>query len=341
MTAVGIDTHKDSLAACVVDELGVPLAERTFGNDTAAHEAIWTWVRTVAPEATIGIEGSSRFGAAVARFLLAHGATVREVPPQLTYRERGRTRLPGKSDPGDALAIARVAARERALPPVRLSDRTVEIGLLAQAREDAITEAVRVRNRLHADLVVLVPGYSARVGNLVSLKNRRQAALMLRGRAGIQVELARSRLARLAALDREAKVLQARIGKLVGAHPLLEMPGVGLLTAAKLIAEAGDVRRFHSVDAFAMLAGVAPIPASSGQTQRMRLNRGGNRQLNRALYTIAMVQAVHHPPAKAFLARKAAEHKSGRDGIRALKRQLVRSVFRLLLAGAPSLSQAA
>jgi transposase len=260
MTAVGIDTHKDSLAACVVDELGAPLAERMFANDPAAHEALWSWVQAAAPEATIGIEGSSRYGAAVARFLLTHGAPVREVPPQLTYRERGRTRLPGKSDPGDALAIARVTAREQALPPVRLSDRTVEIGLLTQAREDAVTEAVRVRNRLHADLVVLVPGYSAKVGNLVSLKNRRQAALMLRGRAGIQVELARSRLARLAALDREAKVLQARIGKLVGAHPLLEMPGVGLLTAAKLIAEAGDVRRFHSVDAFAMLAGVAPIP---------------------------------------------------------------------------------
>ncbi len=164
MTAVGIDTHKDSLAACVVDELGAPLAERTFANDPAAHEALWSWVTAAAPGATIGIEGSSRYGAAAARFLLAHGATVREVPPQLTYRERGRTRLPGKSDPGDALAIARVTAREQALPPVRLADRTVEIGLLAQAREDAVTEAVRVRNRLHADLVIVVPSSPARTG---------------------------------------------------------------------------------------------------------------------------------------------------------------------------------
>jgi len=341
MTAVGIDTHKDSLAACVVDELGAPLAERTFANDARAHAALFAWVQAEAPAATIGIEGSSRYGAAAARFLLAHGAFVREVPPQLTHRERGRTRLPGKSDPGDALAIARVAARERALPPVRLGDRTVDIGLLVQAREDAVTEAVRVRNRLHADLVLLVPGYSASVGNLVSLRNRQRAATMLRRRSGVQVDLARARLARLRVLDREAKTFEARIGELVGAHPLLEMHGVGLLTAAKLIAEAGDVRRFHSVDAFAMLAGVAPIPASSGQTQRMRLNRGGNRQLNRAFHTIAMVQAVRHPPAREFLARKAAEHKSGREGIRALKRQLVRSVFRLLAAGASGLSPAA
>ena len=341
MTAVGIDTHKDSLAACVVDELGDPLAQRTFENDRRAHEALLAWIRATAEDPTIGIEGSAMYGAAAARFLLDAGARVREVPPQLTHRERGRTRRPGKSDPGDALAIARIAARERSLPPVRLSDRTVDIRMLVEAREDAIAEAVRIRNRLHADLVILVPGYSASVANLVSLRNRQRAGVLLRGRDGVQVALARGRLAKLRLLDREARSLEAQIRELVGAHPLLEMHGVGLLTAAKLIAEAGDVRRFHSVDAFAMLAGVAPIPASSGQTQRMRLNRGGNRQLNRAFHTIAMVQAVRYPPARAFLARKAAEHKSGREGIRALKRQLVRSVFRRLEAGAEGLSQAA
>ncbi len=270
MTAIGIDTHKDSLAACIVDELGGPQAERTFANDAAAHAALWEWVQATAPAATIGIEGSSRYGAAAARFLLAAGATVREVPPQLTYRERGRTRLPGKSDPGDALAIARITARERSLPPVRLSDRTVDIRMLVEAREDAIAEAVRVRNRLHADLVILVPGCSASVANLVSLRNRQRAGVMLRAERH-QVVLARRRLAKLRLLDREARSLEAQIRELVGEHPLLEMHGVGLLTAAKLIAEAGDVRRFHSVDAFAMLAGVAPY-RRLGSTQRMRLN---------------------------------------------------------------------
>ena len=341
MVAVGIDTHKDSLAACVVDELGNPVAERTFANAPDAHAELWAWVRGIDPAATVGIEGSARYGAAAARFLLAAGATVREVPPQLTYRERGRTRLPGKSDPGDALAIARIAAREQSLPLVRLADRTTDIRNLVQAREDAITEAVRIRNRLHADLVTLVPGYGATVANLVSLRNRQRAGQLLRGRAGVQVQLARRRLARLRLLDREARALEDQIRELVGQHPLLEMHGVGLITAAMLIAEAGDVRRFHSVDAFAMLAGVAPIPASSGQVQRMRLNRGGNRQLNRAFHTIAMVQAVRYPPAREFLARKHAENKSGREGIRALKRQLVRSVFRRLEAGAAGLSQAA
>jgi transposase len=341
MTAVGIDTHKASLAACAIDALGAPLAERTFANDPAGHDELATWLRTVAPDATIGIEGSSSYGAAIARALFAAGATVREVPPQLSHRERGRTRRAGKSDPGDALAIAGVTAREADLPPVRLADRTSEIRLLVEAREDGIAEGTRVRNRLHADLGVLVPGYGGAVRNLVAQRHRRRVAIALRGRTGVQVELARGRLARLRVIDREVAALEARIGRLVGAHPLLGLPGIGIITAARLIAETGDVRRFRSTDAFAMLAGLAPIPASSGQVQRMRLNRGGNRQLNRAFYTIATVQAAHHPPAQAFLARKATEHKSSREAIRALKRQLVRSVFRLLLEGAAGLSEAA
>ncbi len=110
---------------------------------------------------------------------------------------------------------------------------------------------------------------------------------------------------------------------LVAGHPLLELPGVGVLTAA----------RFRSPAAFAMLAGVAPIPASSGETQRMRLNRGGNRRLNRALYTIALSQAWHHEPARAYIARKRANGKSWAEAVRCLKHRVSRPVFRLLQAG--------
>lgn len=341
MTAIGIDSHKATLAACAIDELGAPVDERTFANDPAGHRDLAAWVCRMAPAGVVGVEGSASYGAAAARFLLSDGLTVREVPPQLSRRERIRTRRAGKSDPGDALAIARVTAREVDLPPVRVVDRTQEIRLLMEAREDVVAETTRVRNRLHADLVVLMPGYQGTAKNLVALRSQQAVRQRLRGLAGIQVELARGRLARLRALDREARALQARAAQLVGPHPLLALPGVGVLTAAKLIAETGDVGRFRSADAFAMLAGVAPIPASSGQVQRMRLNRGGNRQLNRALHTIALVQAVHHPPAKAYLARKAAEHKSAKEAVRALKRQIVRTVFRLLRDGAEGLAMAA
>lgn len=102
------------------------------------------------------------------------------------------------------------------------------------------------------------------------------------------------------------------------------------MTAARLIAKTGDITRFRSPDAFAALAGVAPIPASSGQVQRVRLSRGGNLQLNRALYVIALTQVWHHLPAKAYVARKRAEGKTWREVIRCFRRQLVRPVFRLL-----------
>jgi transposase len=334
MRAIGIDTHKATLVACAVDELGSPVAEESFGNDPAGHAALGTWATLVLPGARIGLEGSSSYGAAAARALEAAGLEVREVPPHLSRHERARTRRAGKSDAGDALAIARVTARERELPPIRRADATTELGLLLAARQDLIAEATRVRNRLHADLVVLVPGYGARVANLVSERHLTTAATALRRLPGVHAELARGRLSELRRLQARIREMKRRIEQRVAGHPLLGLHGAGALTVAALIALAGDVRRFRSADAFAMLAGVAPIPASSGQLQRMRLNRGGNRQLNRALYVIARAQAGRHPQAKAYIARKTAAGKTWKEAIRSLKRQLARVVFRLLVTGA-------
>ena len=291
MAAIGVDTHKATLAACAIDELGKPLAEATFANDPGGHVAFIAWATSTAPEATISVEGSASFGAPLARSAQDAGLTVREVPPHLSRAERRQTRRPGKSDPGDALAIARVTARETNLPPIRLPDRTSELGLLLEAREDLIAEATRVRNRLHAHLLVLVPGYGGTVANLVAARHRTTIGRRLRGNATVQAELARSLLARLLRLGREIDTLTRRISAGVVGHPLLGLPGAGPITVARLIAEVGDVRRFRSADALAALAGVAPVPASSGQVQRMRLNRGGNRQLNRALHVIAVTQA--------------------------------------------------
>ena len=331
MQAIGIDTHKDTLAACRVDDAGAVLDERTFSNDPAGHRAVLDWVRV---EPTIvGIEGSASFGATLARFLVAAGLTVREVPPQLSHRERRYTRRAGKSDPGDALAIARVTLREADLPPVRVVDRSLELQQLMEARDDLVGEQTRVRNRLHADLRTLLPGYGAAAANLTATRHQRTVGRLLRPLRGVQAELARDRLVRVGRLTVEIDRLTRRIDERVAGHPVLRMPGVGVLVAARFIADTGDIRRFRSPDALASLAGVAPIPASSGQTRHMRLNRGGNRRLNRALYTVAIVQAAHHPAARAYLARKRAEGKTGRDAIRALKRQLVRPIFRLLIEG--------
>jgi transposase len=330
MRVAGIDTHKATLAACAIDEVGQVLDEQTFPNDPAGFAALLGWLQGLGDLGRIGLEGSAGYGAAAARFLLAAGLPAMEVPPQLSHRERLRTRRAGKSDPGDALAIARVALREAELPPVRTADASRELKLLVEARDDLATEATRVRNRLHADLVVIAPGYSAVAVNLVADKYRRAAGKLLRGMSGVQAELARSRLVRLAKLTAELRELDRRIEGLVADHPLRQLWGAGPLVTAKLLGEIGDITRFRSADAFAMLAGVAPIPASSGQTSRMRLNRGGNRQINRALHGIVLAQVRTYQPAKDFVARKKAEGKSWREALRALKRHLARIVFRLL-----------
>lgn len=127
--------------------LGTALAEETFDNDPARHCAFLDWAARTGRDAVVGIEGSASFGAPLARFLVASGWIVREVPPRLSRRERFRTRRAGESDPADALAIARVTLREPDLPLVRLVDSTLELQLLVEAREDLVAEQTRVRNR--------------------------------------------------------------------------------------------------------------------------------------------------------------------------------------------------
>jgi transposase len=333
MAVIGIDTHKRTLAACALDDLGVVIAEHRFDADPAGFAELLTWIRAISPAAMIGVEGSSSYGAGAARYLVAAGLEVREVPPHLSRRERGRTRRAGKSDPGDALAIARVTLREAELPPVRLDDRAEELGLLVDARDAVIAQQTRARNQLHAHLVVLAPGYGRTAAQLVSARQLAAIERLLAPLDGTRASLARDLVAEVQGLGSRADELATRIGRLVAGHPLLQLHGIGAITAARLVAEAGDVRRFRSPDAFAMLAGVAPIPASSGQMRRMRLNRGGNRRLNRALYTVALAQAFTHPPAKAYIARKRLAGKSWAEALRCLKHRIARPVFRLLEQG--------
>lgn len=330
MAAIGIDTHKASLACCLVDELGSPLEERTIDNDPAGHAALVAWVGALSPAPRVGLEGSASFGAAAARALAAVGHDVREVPPHLTRRERGRSRRAGKSDPGDALAIARVVARERDLPPVRHEDAATELAVLVTAREQLVVEATRVRNAIHAHLIVILPGYGRLAPNLVAAAHRHAVRARLRGRDDVRSRLVRRDLDRLARLVADSRALEQEIRRRVADHRLLTLPGLGPLVAATILGKVGDASRIPSHGALAMLAGVAPIPASSGQVRRVRLNRGGDRDLNRAFYVIALTQLRTHPPARAYVARKRAEGKSGPEAIRCLKRHLVRAVFRLL-----------
>ena len=197
-------------------------------------------------------------------------------------------------------------------------------------------ERTRLANRLHATLVVLAAGYKRDVPNLAGACHREAIAQLLDGLTGVRAELARADLARLRALDAECTALEKQIRALVrrSGSSLPTITGVAAITAAKLLGETGDPRRVHSAAAFALMSGTAPIPASSGQTSRHRLNRGGNRQLNRALHTIALVQARPDPRAQAYVARRVAEGKSRLEALRCLKRHLANVVLRTMLADA-------
>lgn len=331
MITIGVDAHKSTLAASAVDELGRELTAITVGNDDAGHRAFRRWAAALGSDRRIGIEGGGSFGAAFARGLAGTGEEVVEVPGRLTARERGRLAQPGKSDPGDALAIARITLRESRLGPVAQAGRAEDLRLLTVERDQLVGERGRLVNRLHAHLVVLAPGYERAIPDLRSARSLAAAARLAGRRRELRARLARDLIRRIRELDRAVGAVEAEISTRVGSSHLRQLTGVGPIVAAMLIGYTGDVLAFRSEAAFAATTGTPPIPASSGQTQRHRLNRGGNRQLNRAIHIVALTQSRSSPAARAYLERKRAEGKSWREAMRCLKRQLTAVIYRAMV----------
>ncbi len=333
---IGIDCHKATLAACAVDALGAEMSAAEFRNTAAGHVELLGWARALGGVSRIGIEGSGFYGHALAHILVSAGESVVEVPARLTQRERGRLRRPGKSDAGDALAISRVAAREVHLPPAGRDNVGHELRQLLGYREQLVKERTPVANRLHADLMARHPGYQDAVKNLVSRRWLRAAEALIGADATVAGTLARRRLGKLMSLGEEIAELSRLVVDRVERtrSGLTRIPGVGALVAGRILAEVGDVRRFRSAAHFAAANGTAPVPASSGQVERHRLNRGGNRRLNRALHTVALVQARSDRRARAYVAKRRAEGKTQREAIRSLKRHLSNVVYRQLVADA-------
>jgi transposase len=281
------------------------------------------------------VSGGVARGLAIA--LRAAGHLVVGVPPRLSAREVRRLRSRGKADPTDALAVARVTLREPGLPSVRAGDVEEDLKLLVDYRDQLWGERTRVANRLHADLSIAYPGYQRRLGRaFTSRVSITRAEDLVAEDSSTRAELARRRIAKLREIDGELRELEHRLALAVDAHgtTLRAMVGVSAITAARILGEVGDVRRFPTAAAFASANGTAPIPASSGRTKRHRLNRGGNRRLNRALYVIALTQTQHEPRATVYLERKRAEGKTRREAMRCLKRRLSDVVYRQLLEDA-------
>jgi transposase len=331
----GVDTHGATHHAAVIDRVGRHLADREFPATIAGYRDLLDWMRSHGTLTAVGVEGTGAYGAELARVLTAAGVTVVEVDRP----DRKTRRMRGKSDPIDAYTAATAVLAGRATGVPKSRDGLAEaVRVLRVARRSAVKARTQAMNQIRALLVAAPAALREQVADL----NR--AALigaLARLRPGADlaapVTATRAALRRLArrhqALDAEITDLDTEIGPLVeqAAPTLLELFGVGTETAGQLLATAGDnAGRMRSEGAFAHLAGVAPIPASSGRTHRHRLNRGGDRAANSALHTIVLVRMRHDPRTRAYVQRRTTEGLSKKEIMRCLKRFVAREVYRAL-----------
>ena len=333
MLTIGVDAHKHVHVAVALDPTGREVGRWRGANRPDDWQGLLAWAVGLGERRQWGVEGAGNYGHGLAQHLVAAGEAVREVNPRLTAEGRRRARRRDKTDRLDAHAVGRAVQREERLPAVAAEGEAEAIDLLVAEREAAVAEATRLRNRAHQLLGRLDPAYQARLPRLTTAAG--VAALAAYAAEGD--DLRQQRAAAVRRLARRLQLVLEQVAELDGQieprararwSPLLEICGVGPLTAAALAGILGSGPRFASEAQVAAYAGVAPLEASSAGRVRHRLNRGGHRQLNAIIYRIAVTQARHSPAARAYLARRVAEGKTKREALRALKRYIVRAVWK-------------
>jgi transposase len=317
------------------DGNGRQLAQKTVKAIPSGHLEARAWASQW-PERHWALEDCRQVSRRLEADLLSAGERVIRVPPKLMAGARKEARTPGKSDPIDALAVARAALREPDLPQAHLDQPSRELRLLVDHRENLVGLRTQHQNRLLWHLHELEPGYKIKSRTLDRFKTLNELERLLQGHQESVATIAMHLLSLIRELTVAINELERKISERVRklAPELLSLFGCGALTAAKIIGEVAGVVRFRSRDAFAMHNGTAPIPASSGNSQRHRLNRGGNRQLNAAIHRIAITQLRRYQPAIDYTARLQAAKKTRRDAIRALKRRISDVVYKRLLVDA-------
>jgi transposase len=340
---IGVDTHLDEhVVAIIAARSGAVVAQRSLQASARGYAAALRFAAAEANGARVwAIEGTGSYGAGLARFLAGRGETVLEI----SRTPRAERRLRGKDDALDATRTARAALAGETLALPRSGERREALRLLLVARRSAVDVRREALGQLRGVIVTAPDKLREELRVLPTGRLLERCSRLRRSSKVGADELAtrlvlRSLASRIEAATLEAAELERELlGHVRALAPaLLEEPGVGPIVAAQLIVAWSHPGRLRSEAAFARLAGVAPLPASSGKTTRHRLSRGGDRQLNRALHTVVLHRRQHDPATRDYIARRIAEGKSRRDATRLLKRYLARHLYRLLQNQEPLLA---
>lgn len=335
MVVVGADVHKHSHTFVAVDQVGKRLGQLTVDATSKGHAKALRWARAqFGDELVWAIEDCRHLSARLERDLLSAGQQVVRVPPKMMAEQRRVARTRGKSDPIDALAVARAYQREPDLPVASHDEVSREAKLLIDRRESLVATRTRNINSLLWRVHELDPAHAPKARSLDLAKHQQALREWLATLSGVVAEMALDELDDIITLTGRIKTFNKRLRTLAHRQvpTLLELPGCGDLSAAKLLGESAGITRFRSEAQFARHGGIAPIPVWSGNTAgRVRMTRSGNRQINAAIHRIALTQSrMPDTLGHAYYNKKLAEGKSKTEALRCLKRRIARVVFNLL-----------
>jgi transposase len=336
MITIGIDAPKQVHVAVALNESGQQIGQWRGNNSRGGWGELHHWAMEQGNARRWGSEGAGNYGRGLAQHLVMAGEQVYDVNPRWTAQSRRRARTLAKNDRLDAQAVAMLVWREgEALPAVAAEDTTALLDLLVTQRDDVLAEATRLRNQIHQLLLQLDPEYRLHLPKLQSRAGMKAIAdyvaledtPLQHARAAAVRRLA----ARLQLALQQAEELAEQIERIAAARsmPLTQLCGINLLTAGMLAGVLGPGQRFATDAQLAADAGVAPLEASSAAHLRHRLNRGGNRRLNAILDRIAVTQRRYSDEAKAYVAKRRKDGKTGREAMRSLKRYIARAIWRL------------
>lgn len=337
---IGVDTHKDNHVAVAINDLGIRLADRSIPTTPAGYQQLLDWSQALGCVKAFGIEGTGSYGRGLTSFLLHRGFSVLEVCRPARSSDRSSA---GKDDVIDAEKAARQVLSGQATSTPKSADGQVEMmRVIKVAKDTAVKAQTQVMVALKALLVTADETLKARLGSLPPSKLITACTELVAENLETPMEAMSYAMAAMARrwldLQREIEAHWEHLKKLTrqAAPALVQAYGIGPDTAAQMLITFGDRgNRVRSEAGFAKMCGVCPIPASSGKTQRHRLNRGGNRQANASLFRVVIVRMRWHQPTQDYVARRTAQGLSKREIIRCLKRYVAREVYRLIRQALP------